>query len=86
MQRTQIPATRAIAGLETINQFADTNAKANLYPSTRWAVRGMLRYREAHGITEAFVRVGRRVLIDRQRFYELLTNGKPRRQHKGIRA
>jgi hypothetical protein len=97
MQQTQIPAARGGGSLETIDQFADTNARANLYPATRWAVRGLFRYREAHGISAAFVAVGRRWLVDRQRFYELLIGDKQspvkqptrvsqRRKQKGARA
>ena len=69
---TVITAPPSAPTLETIPDFATRNAQSGGYPSTAAQLRHIHRNRRALGIEAAFVRIGARWLVNRERFYQLL--------------
>jgi hypothetical protein len=65
-----------VTGLETLKQFVESNAREGHYPNTEWSLRGLYRHRKALGLEDAFVKIGRRVLVKRAVFYDRLAKGK----------
>jgi hypothetical protein len=65
--------------LETIKQFVAKNAESGLYPATEYTLRGIHRYRDVLGVSEAFVQIGKRITVDREHFYQLLAEPKKSR-------
>lgn len=58
--------------LYTVQDFAAMNAKSNQWPQTPNRIRNLLYQLNKYGIEGGFVRVGRRVLITPDKFYEAI--------------
>jgi len=55
--------------LLTIKQFVDKNIEINRWPNTEANVRSLYRRKEVHQLEDAFVKIGGRILVDEERFY-----------------
>ena len=63
----------ALEGLESFKDFAQKNRAAGLYPGTYDIVMKLYVRRELHGTAGAFVRIGHRCMINRSKFYSLVS-------------
>lgn len=62
--------------LYTIKQFAEKNKALGCWPDTESAIRG-IRYKNYSGVfNDAFITLYGRVLIDEEKFYEILESYK----------
>ena len=59
-------------GLEPFKAFAQKNAAAGQYPESYAKVMHLCVSRERYGLSEAFVRIGYRWMVNRPKFYEAL--------------
>ncbi len=55
--------------LFTFKQFIDKNTLIDRWPFTEGGLRSLYRRREINNLAHAFVKVGTRILIDEDKFY-----------------
>ena len=58
----------------TVKNFALKNQKSGTWPSSESAIRALRNRAIENGFEKAFVTVGRRVLVDEERFWEAVAN------------
>jgi hypothetical protein len=56
----------------TVKNFALKNKESGSWPSSEHAIRSLKANAPANGFGEAFIKVGRRVLIDEEKFWEAI--------------
>jgi hypothetical protein len=54
----------------TVKNFALKNRESGAWPSSESAIYSLKRFSPENGFGEAFIKVGRRVLIDEDKFWE----------------
>lgn len=60
----------------TVKNFALENKKNNLWPDSEAAIWALRAHAPENGFQSAFITVGRRVLIDIEKFWELVKRKK----------
>ena len=56
--------------LLTFKQFIDKNSALDRWPFTLGGLRSLYRRRDTNELAHAFVKVGKRILVDEDKFYK----------------
>lgn len=62
--------------ISTVKDFAKKNKDNNTWPSSEAAIWSIRQNRDENGFAEAFITMGRRVLINEDAFWKILLNRK----------